>query len=106
MEYNFAAPLSWIKAGLTLNDLYDTTCITHNRFSNFHCAQTFIQVIRTQFIKVVLKEYSAFKSSSKMIQKQAAEAVIIELISEKNKSKKKKKKEESVWNLSLEEEKI
>ena len=41
-----------------------------------------------------------------MIQKQAAEAVIIELISEKNKSKKKKKKEESVWNLSLEEEKI
>ena len=24
------------KAGLTLNDLYDTTCMTHNRFSKFH----------------------------------------------------------------------
>ena len=23
-------------ASLTLNDLYDTTCMTHNRFSNFH----------------------------------------------------------------------
>ena len=39
-----------------------------------------------------------------MIQKQAAEAVIIALISEKNKSKKNLKKEESVWNPSLKEE--
>ena len=66
--------------------------MTQNRFSNFHCVYTIIQVVHTQFIKVVLTEYSAFKSSSKMIQKQAAEAVIIALISEKNKSKKKKKK--------------
>ena len=79
------------KAGLTLNDLYDTTCMTHNRFSNFHCVCTIIQVAHTQFIKVVLTEYSAFKSSRKMIQKQAAEAVLIALISEKNKSKKKDK---------------
>ena len=27
---------STFKAGLTLNDLYDTTCMTHNRFSNFN----------------------------------------------------------------------
>ena len=35
-------------------------------------------------------EYSAFKSSSKMIQELAAAAVIIALISEKNKSRKKR----------------
>ena len=84
------------KAGLTLSDLYDTTCMTHNRFSNFHCVYTIIQVVHTEFIKVVLTEYSAFKSSSKMIQEQAAAAVIIALISEKNKSRKNIKKEESV----------
>ena len=78
--------------------------MTHNGFSNFYCIYTIIQVVRTEFIKVVLKEYSAFKSSSKLIQKQAAAAVIIALISEKNKSRnKKKKKEESVWNLGLKE---
>ena len=60
--------------------------MTHNRFSNFHCVYTIIQVVHTEFIKVVLTEYSAFKSSGKMIQKQAAEAVIIALIYEKNKS--------------------
>ena len=80
------------KAGLTLSDLYDTTCMTHNRFSNFHCVYTIIQVVHTEFIKVVLTEYSAFKSSSKMIQEQAAAAVIIALISEKNKSRKNRKK--------------
>ena len=53
-------------AGLTLNDLYDTACMTDNRFSNFHCAYTIIQVVRTEFIKVVLTK--KFKSSSKMIQ--------------------------------------
>ena len=37
-------------------------------------------------------EYSAFKSSSKMIQELAAAAVIIALISEKNKSRKKRGK--------------
>ena len=42
-----------------------------------------------------------------MIQEQAAVAVIIALISEKNKSSKwkEKKKKESVWNLALKEEK-
>ena len=79
------------KADLTLNDLYDTTCMTHNRFSDFHCVYTILQVVHTEFIKVVLTEYSAFKSSSKMIQEQAAAAVIIALISEKNKSRDKKR---------------
>ena len=77
------------KAGLTLNDLYDTTCMTHNRFSNFHCVYTIIQVVHTEFIKVVLTEYSAFKNSSKMIQEQAAAVIIIALFSEKNNSRKK-----------------
>ena len=54
----------------------------------------------------VLTEYSVFKSLSKLIQEQAAVAVITALISEKNKSSKwKKKKKESVWNLALKEEK-
>ena len=66
--------------------------MTHNRFSNFHCVYTIIQVVHTELIKVVLIEYSAFKSSSKMIQELAAAAVIIALISEKNKSKKKRGK--------------
>ena len=75
------------KTGLTLNDLYDTTCMTDNRFSNFHCVYTTIQVVHTEFIKVVLTKYSAFKSSSKIIQEQATAAVIIALISEKNKGR-------------------
>ena len=79
--------------------------MTHNRFSNFHCAYTIIQVVYTGFIKVARTDYSAFKSSSKMIQEQAAAAVIIALISEENKSRENRKKEESVWNLGLKEEK-
>ena len=77
--------------------------MTHNRFSNFYCAYTIIQVVHTEFIKVVRSDYSGFKSSSKLIQEQAA--VIIALISEKNKSRKNRQKEESVWNLALKEEK-
>ena len=52
-------------------------------------------VVHAEFIKVVLIEYSASKSSSKMILELAAAAVIIALISEKNKSKKKR------WEKSL-----
>ena len=90
------------KVSLTLKDLYDATCMTHNQFSNFHCIYTIIQVVHTKFIKVVLTEYLAFNSLSKMIQEQAAAVIIITLISEKNKSRKKrKKKEESVLNFGL-----
>ena len=70
--------------------------MTHNRFSNFHCVYTIRQVVHTEFVKVVLTEYSAIDSSSKIIQEQAAAPVIIALISEKNKSREKGKKEESV----------
>ena len=70
--------------------------MTHNRFSNFHCAYTIIQVVHIEFIKVIHTDCSAFKSSRKMIQEQAAVAVIVVLISEKNKSRKNRKKEESV----------
>ena len=80
------------KAGLTLNDLYDPTCMTHNRFSDSHRVYIIIQVVHTEFIKVVRTEYSAFKSSSKMVQEQATAAVIIALISEKNKSRRKRQK--------------
>ena len=66
--------------------------MTRNRFSNFNCLYTIVQVFRTKFIKNVFTEYSAFKSSSKMLQDQTAAAVIIALIFEKNKSRKKRKK--------------
>ena len=39
--------------------------MTHNRFSDFHCVYTILQVVHTEFIKVVLTEYSAFKSLTK-----------------------------------------
>ena len=68
---------------LTLNDLYDTACMTHNRLSNFWGVYTIIQVVHTKFINVALTDYSAFKNPSKMIQEQAAAVVIIALISEK-----------------------
>lgn len=61
--------------------MYDTTCMTYNRFSDFHCIYTFIQVIHTDVTKFVRTEYSAFESLSKMIREQAAEAVIIPVIS-------------------------
>ena len=66
--------------------------MTRNRFLDFHCVCTIIQVVHTEFIKDVLTEYSAFKSLSKMIQEQLAAAVIIALIFEKSKSRKKGKK--------------
>ena len=76
--------------------MYDTTCMTHNWFSNFHSVYTIIQVVHTEFKQNVPTEYSAFKSSSKMIQEQAAATVCIAVISEKNKSREKGKKEKSV----------
>ena len=42
--------------------------MTHNRFSNFYGIYTVIQVVHTKFIKVVLTDYSAFRSSCKMIE--------------------------------------
>ena len=60
------------KASLKLNDLYDTTCMTHNQFSDFHYFYTIIQVVHTEFIKVVLTDYSVFKSSRNMTQEQVA----------------------------------
>ena len=79
------------KAGLTLNDLYDTTCMTQNQLSNFSGIYAIIQVVHTKFIKVNFIDYPAIKTSSKMIQKQPTAAVIIALTSEK-----KRKKEECV----------
>ena len=70
--------------------------MTHNRFSNFYCAYTIIQVVHTEFINVVRTDYSAFKRSNKMIQEQAAAAVTIAVISEKNKSRKNRKKKKSL----------
>ena len=67
--------------------------MTQNRFSDFQCVYAIIQVVHTEFIKVVHIEYSTFKSSSKMTEEQGAAAVIITLISEKNKSREKKQKE-------------
>ena len=80
------------KGGLTLNDLYDTTCMAHNRFSNFQCVYTITEVAHIEFIKVALTEYSAFEDLSKMSQEHVAAAVIIALISEKKQKGKEKKR--------------
>ena len=65
-----------LKAGLTLNDLHDTTCMTHNRFSDFHCFYTVIQIVHTEykscsyrlFIEAVVQRCSAIKVFLKMSQ--------------------------------------
>ena len=78
--------------------------MTHNQFSNFHCAYTIIQIVHADFIKVV---YSVFKSSRKMIQEQAASAVIIALISEKKQSRKNRKKKKGLCEtLALKKKKL
>ena len=61
-------------------------------FQIFIALHTIIQVIHTESMKVVRTEYWAFKNSRKMIQEQAAAAVTIVLISEKNNSWKNRKK--------------
>ena len=91
LETGYFIRSSWHKAGLALNDLYDTTCMTHNQFSSFYCVYTIIQAVRTEFIKVFFTDYSAVKSSSKTILEQTAAAVIVALISDKSKSRKKRK---------------
>ena len=53
-----------VQAGLTLNDLYDATCMTPNRLLNFYGVYTIMQFVHTKFTKVVLTDYSAFRSSS------------------------------------------
>ena len=60
--------------------------------SAFKFLWPFIQGVHIKFIKIVLKDYSAFRCSSKTISEQATPALIIALISEKNKSRKKEKK--------------
>ena len=55
-----------------------------------------MQVVHTEFMKVVRTDYSAFKSSGKMIQEQAAATVTIALISEKNKPRKNRKKKKTL----------
>ena len=60
--------LVWLcKTGFTLNDLYDTTCMTLNRLSNVYGVHAVTQVVHTKFIKVVLTDYSVFRNSSKII---------------------------------------
>ena len=63
--------------------------MTRSRFPDFNCVYTFIQVVHTEFIKVICTE---FKSLSKLSQEQAAAAVIIALISDKKNSRKKRQK--------------
>ena len=73
-------------------------------FINFNWVHTVIEVVHTVFIKIVLLEYLAFKTSNKMTQYQAATAVITALISEKIKARKKRRKTKSLWNLDFKEE--
>ena len=59
------------KAGLTLNDLYEITCMTHNRLSNFHGIYTIMQVVHTKFIQIIQpSEVQAKWFKNKLQQKQ------------------------------------
>ena len=73
----------------------DTTCVTHNRLSNFCGVYTIIQIVHTKLIEVVLTDYSGFKSSSKMTDEQVAVAA----------SQGKREKKKSMWKLGLKKEK-
>ena len=63
-------------------------CITHNRFSDSHYVYTLIQVVHTEFIKVVRTEYSGFKNLGKISQEQTVAAVVIALTSKNDNSRK------------------
>ena len=66
-------------------------CMTDNRFSDFHCVYTFMQVVHTEFIKVVRTDYSAIKSINKMSQDKTVAAVIFSTNSRENQKRKNKK---------------
>ena len=90
-DYNISL-INSPKAGLTLNDVYDSQSVfkfSLRLHSHTSCSYRVLK-------KCSYREYSAFKNSSKMIQEQAAATVCIALISEKNKSREKGKKEKSV----------
>ena len=70
--------------------------MTHNRFSNFHCVYTIIEVVHSQFKKVVVIEYSAFKSSSKVIQRKCCRSSYYCTNFREKQSKKKEKGRVSV----------
>ena len=65
--------------------------MTDNRFSDFHCVYTFMQVVHTEFIKVVRTDYSAIKSINKMSQDKTVAAVIFSTNSRENQKRKNKK---------------
>ena len=64
------------------------------QISDSHCVCTFVQVVHTEFMKVVRTEYSAFKNLIKMSEKKGAAAIIIGLISKKASQGKRDRK---VW---------
>ena len=70
--------------------------MTHNRLSNFCGVYTIIQVVHTKFTKIVLTDYSGFRSSSKMTEEQVAAAAS---------QGKREKKKKSMSKLGLKEEK-
>ena len=65
--------------------------MTDNRFSDFHCVYTFMQVVHTEFIKVVRTDYSAIKSINKMSQDKTVAEVIFSTNSRENQKRKNKK---------------
>ena len=93
------------KASLTLNNFYYTTCMTHNQFSNFHSIYTIIQVVHTEFIKVVLKVFSVHEFKQNDSRTSRSSNNYCSNFQEKQVKEKEKIREKSVWNLSLKEEK-
>ena len=63
----FARPIYPLKVGLILNDLYDTICMIHIQFSDFHCLLPCKLFISSSW-KALSKEYSIFKYSKLLVQ--------------------------------------
>ena len=80
--------------------------MTHNRFSSFHCVYIIIQVVHTEFIKVVVKVFSLQEFKQNDSRTSHSSNSYRSNFWEKQVKEKEKVREESVWNLGLKEEKL
>ena len=84
------------QSGLTLNDLYDTTCMTHNPFVAFTLSSSFSHRVHKSYSRVSLQEFKQNDSRTS-----CSSSNYYTNFREKQPKEKGKNKGESVWNLDL-----
>ena len=93
----------------SLNDLHDATCMTHNRFSDFHCVYTIIYKYTSCSYRVQkscsYRVFSLQEFKQNDSRTSCSSSNYCTNFQEKQVKAKKRKKEENVWNLCLKEEK-